>query len=961
MAPSPTIIEKYQRILQADPRSRIFVELARNLLEAGDPERAAEVCERGLEHHPSSVQARVIWGKALIALGRTDTAVTRLEEAIAADPANPYGYDLVGEVLVGSGLAERARALLEKGAALHPGDGRIRKWLAEARRAAPETADTAQSQVPAQTDTAAPHPDPLPATRGEGGVGSTSTECLAPLPASRGGGDVGPTSTECLAPFPASWGGGDVSSTSTRFPAPLPAARGEGEVGPALTENQLSSTAPAEPSPPRDPTPGRDEHEPGSTPSGSLSLPRPPPLKTDPRRSKARTENGADGGNVLDLIPEAPAAPEPARKSAPVDGARKESGAVDEASEADAAALTYEHELREKFLAEPPPRPSFLRRHTLGAALVGVALAIAAGVAIFLAVRSSRRAVEARAAVEAARTGLARDTLEALRASARVLEAARRAAPANAEAAGVEAEVLALLAHDFGDLPARERVRELIATGGAGEGAIAARWLVAEPGEESAAAEALLDHAHAADGTPLVRALAGELLLARRDRDGAQIHLEAAAHASPPLLRALAALGDLELARGDAEAALERYALVLRAHPTHPHAAIGAAEARLRLGRDLPEALRVLEAVASAPDSTPALRDRLRLDLLLARLLAASGRTADAERRLREAASRNPAQAEVAAAQAEVFTHAGDLERALRSAEGAVRLAPGNASYREILVRLQLRRGLYREVLAASETSTSRPVRLYRGVARFELGQPIQALAELEGTRREGKMPAEAAGWMALAHLAAGHRAQAAAIVAALLAAPNPHALALVARGRLDLAAGQADSAERRFREAVDRDPDLIEARCDLGRTLLGRGRVTEARDVLEKTVARNPYYLQARFELGRARLATGDAAGAVRALETVVAERPQEVPVLVALSSAHLARGNPDEARRIAERALKLAPRSAAAALAAGKAAAGQGALRDARKLLEHAAKLGGTAPEGADARRALASLKRR
>jgi len=33
MAPSPSIIEKYQRILQADPRSRIFVELARNLLE----------------------------------------------------------------------------------------------------------------------------------------------------------------------------------------------------------------------------------------------------------------------------------------------------------------------------------------------------------------------------------------------------------------------------------------------------------------------------------------------------------------------------------------------------------------------------------------------------------------------------------------------------------------------------------------------------------------------------------------------------------------------------------------------------------------------------------------------------------------------------------------------------------------------------------------------------------------
>ena len=82
MAPSPSLIEKYQRILQADPRSRIFVELARQLLEARSPERAAEVCERGLVHHPTSVQGRVIWGKALLALGRPDEAISRLEQMI---------------------------------------------------------------------------------------------------------------------------------------------------------------------------------------------------------------------------------------------------------------------------------------------------------------------------------------------------------------------------------------------------------------------------------------------------------------------------------------------------------------------------------------------------------------------------------------------------------------------------------------------------------------------------------------------------------------------------------------------------------------------------------------------------------------------------------------------------------------------------------------------------------------
>ena len=949
MPPSPSLIEKYQRILQADPRSRIFVELARQLFDAGAPERAAEVCARGLEHHPSSVQGRVIWGKALLALGRTDEALARFQEAIDADPDNPYGYDLVGEVLVGAGLSGRARPLLEKGAALHPGDGRIRKWLAEAKRAAPEAQNEEDIVVVdgAEPGTAAPLPDPLPTARAEGEAIEAAPSGATPSVNE----DEVPTSTPEAVPSAHSLAGASeppasLSSQSEALP-PTPPKNPIPTDDPFATALQAAADA-ATPNPSA-----------AGTPSGSLLL-TPPPLKSDPRRSKAATADDApDPSNVLALIPEAPATQKPMAETRPADGPRQVATATgDEESEASAAARTYEHELREKFLAESPPRPSFLRRHALGAALVGVALAVAAGVSIYLAVRSSRRAVEARAAVDAARKGLARDTLGALREAERVLASAGRVAPASAEAAAVEAEVAGLLARDFGDQAARARVRELLASGSAGAGASAARWLVADGQGESAAADALLDEA--TRGTPLARALAGEILLARRDRDGARVHLEAAAHATPPLLRALAALGDLELARGDPGAALDRYSLVLRAHPTHPHAAIGAAEARLRLGRDLPEALRVLEAVDAAADSAPALRDRLRMDLLMARLLAVAGRAAEAERRLRDAAARNPAHADVAAAQAEVFAHAGDLDHAIRSAEGAVRLAPGDATYRELLVRLQLRRGLYRELLASSETAPSRTLRLYRGIARFELGQPVLALAELEGTRRDGKMTAEDAGWMALAHIAAGHRPQAAVIVAALLAAPTPHAVALLARGRLDLASGQADAAERRFREAVDRDPDLIDARCDLGRVLLARGRTAEARDVLEKAVARNPHDLQARFELGRARLATGDAGGAVRALEAVRAERPQDPAVLVTSSSAQLAAGNPAEARRLAERALEIAPKSAAAALAAGKAAAAQGATRDARGLLERAAKLGGKGPEAADARRALASLRR-
>ena len=117
MAPdlSPSV-EKYERILQADPRSRIFVELARALLEGGDASRALEVCERGLAHHRDSVQARVVAGKALLALGRGDEALARFTEAVAADPANPYAYDLAGEALVKAGLGTLALPLLGRGA-----------------------------------------------------------------------------------------------------------------------------------------------------------------------------------------------------------------------------------------------------------------------------------------------------------------------------------------------------------------------------------------------------------------------------------------------------------------------------------------------------------------------------------------------------------------------------------------------------------------------------------------------------------------------------------------------------------------------------------------------------------------------------------------------------------------------------------------------------------------------------
>ena len=92
---APSIVDKYEQILAADPRSRIFVELAKALVERGEHARAVEVCQRGLEHHPSSILGRVIWGRALLDAGDAKGALDQFEIAIALEPSSPYAYNHV--------------------------------------------------------------------------------------------------------------------------------------------------------------------------------------------------------------------------------------------------------------------------------------------------------------------------------------------------------------------------------------------------------------------------------------------------------------------------------------------------------------------------------------------------------------------------------------------------------------------------------------------------------------------------------------------------------------------------------------------------------------------------------------------------------------------------------------------------------------------------------------------------
>jgi tetratricopeptide (TPR) repeat protein len=886
-----SIVDKYEQILAADPRSRIFVELAKALVDRGDHARAVEVCQRGLEHHPGSILGRVTWGRALLEAGDVKGAMDQFEIAIALEPASPYAYNHVGEALLAKGLYRQALPVVARAAELQPADARVRGWLEDAkRRASGEGGET-----PETGGSVTPSPQPSPPLRGGEGEEGTPTSTSSPTSTSIEG----------------------ATATSTE----------------SATPTGTAPAAPAQAAPPAPP-------------------PLPPGLPRAPQPAGPRS--------LLQMIPG-----EGARGAAPSLASRLAIPAVAappapnvhaDPAEAERAAAEYERRVREKLLASGAPPPPFLHRHrrlVIGGALA-VALLAAGGV--YLVVSSRNAAIQAAGAAARARAGLARDTLASLREAHRLLSEARGRSK-DPEVAALAAQVAAILAAEHGDDKAGEVARALVESGAAGEGAAAAGWLLARTPAERAAAETAVLAARPSAG-PLLQALAGRILIARGEMAGGRGRLDLAARATPPLLRALSDLGDAALAGGDPEAALPYFTAALAAHPTHPRSAVGAAEARLALERDLAASRRELDAVDADPGSAPPLDLRLRYEIARARVYAALGEPGPAATRLSRATEKLGETAQLAATAAELHLQARAWAQAEAAAQRAVSRDPRSAEHRVLLARARIGRGRFLEAIAATDGAEGRAVRIQRAIARYRLGQWAEARAELARTARDGKVPGEAAVWYALVDVASGKADRALPLLETLTRASPPPPHAHVALGRALEALGRRADAEVAYRTATEREPLAPEPYAALGRLLLAEGRARDAVEPLERAVRFDPSDLAARRALGEARLAAGQPSAARADLDFVLLAAPKDPGALRLVSAAWLAEGQPREARLVAERAVGVSPRDPDALLAAARAALAAGDPLAARKLAERALKAGAKGVEREEAKRMAAGL---
>ena len=124
----------YREMLKIDPASSVFAPLAEELCAAGEWEEAAQVCAKGLEHHPFHLRARVLLGWALWETGRPAEAEAELRRAADELRKNGTAFRILSEIALQSGDAGAAKHFSE---------------IHEALTGEPKTPSAAPETVPA--------------------------------------------------------------------------------------------------------------------------------------------------------------------------------------------------------------------------------------------------------------------------------------------------------------------------------------------------------------------------------------------------------------------------------------------------------------------------------------------------------------------------------------------------------------------------------------------------------------------------------------------------------------------------------------------------------------------------------------------------------------------------------------------------------------------------------------------
>jgi predicted Zn-dependent protease len=355
--------------------------------------------------------------------------------------------------------------------------------------------------------------------------------------------------------------------------------------------------------------------------------------------------------------------------------------------------------------------------------------------------------------------------------------------------------------------------------------------------------------------------IAARCVLQKGDVEGARKQLDATIKQGGDAanLRALLALGSLELGAGDLDAADAAFRRVLQVSAKHPRAIVGRALVQIERGEapkvEIPEgrlgptvtAWFHLARGLAAPDDAKmsaeldlarkAIVHDGRLALLYGRARLQQGKVGESEQAMRIAERLDPNDPDVAVLDAEVALAKGFEEKVAL----ALTVGPPTPRKLSVLGRAQVLVGKYREAAATLDAALARrpgdaTAVTYRAIARAKLGDQSGAIKELEKAATQ-------------------------------LASSTPrYGLGLIAYERRDLT-----KAKNELSRALERNSESFRARALLGRVLRDMGRPKEALTELEKVARDAPALAQVQSALARLYLDLGRSREARSALRKVV------------------------------------------------------------------------------------------
>jgi tetratricopeptide (TPR) repeat protein len=325
----------------------------------------------------------------------------------------------------------------------------------------------------------------------------------------------------------------------------------------------------------------------------------------------------------------------------------------------------------------------------------------------------------------------------------------------------------------------------------------------------------------------------------------------------------------------------------------------------------------------------------------LAALDYASGRVAEAHKRLDAVLARTPNMARVLVMKAQWLTKEQKLDEALHTAKAAVAAAPESPEAHFALAVVYDRRRdeseavkSYSEVLRLNPRATVAQV----GLSRLSLtsGGDRAALRYAEEARRGD--PANPSTGVALARslIAAGNLARAEAEITQLLKAQPNAAVVHAVNGTLQASKRDTAAARKAFERALELSPGFLEALAGLTYLDLAAKAPAQAIARLEQEIARQPTKAEPWGLMARAQFAAGDQAKAEQALRRAVTIDPRFTPGYAMLAELYMQQKRLDQARAEFEGIAQRDPSAVGARTMVGILLEAQGKRDEARKSYE-------------------------